>query len=177
MQLAINPRDFFPPGYYPWADEISSHGELIRKEADEWYDSAYTFLSAETKEKYKQLQLHIAAARMTSEAAVIPGEYLRPCNRWMIWIAVFNDTYELCTVKEMEEIRIQMVSVFRGRNPEIHENGLFHEAAIMRDEFTSFLPAEWIESFVERMNTYMKYGLMEECQYSRIGKTPPPCLF
>jgi len=92
----------------------------------------------------------------------------------MVWIAEFDDTYELCTV---EELRIQIISVLRGRNPQVQEDRLFHEAAIMRNEFMSFLPVKWMEQFIECMSTYIKYGFIEECQYSRIGKVPPPFLF
>ncbi|MBP2614931.1 terpene synthase family protein [Chryseobacterium jejuense] len=176
-KLTINPKDFFPPGYYPWADGISPPTELMKKAADDWYDNAYTFLTEEARERYKLQMLHMAAARMTPEALSIPDEHIIPCNRWMIWIAVFDDTYGLCPIKELEKIRIQMLSILQGRNPSVHENGLFHETAIMRNEFMSFLPDEWIQRFIERMSTYMKYGLMEECQYSRLGKIPPPYLF
>lgn len=173
----INPKFFFPLGYYPWTDDISSNVELMKQAADDWYDSAYLFLSADAKEKYKSQMLHVAAARMTTEALSIPCEQIRPCNRWMIWIALFDDTYGACSMEELEKIAIRVISVLKGRNPESHEEGLFHEAAIMRDEFMSFLPAEWMDRFVESMSTYIKYGLTEGCQYSRQGKIPPPCLF
>lgn len=39
----------------------------------------------------------------------------------MIWIAVFDDTQELCTVEEFEEIRKRMISVLRGRNPAAYQ--------------------------------------------------------
>jgi len=176
-KLTINPKDFFPSGYYPWTDEISSPTEVMKKAADDWYDNAYTFLSEEVRAIYKQQMLHIAATKMTPEASSIPNEHIRPCNRWMIWMAVFDDTYEFSPAEELEEIEIRIISVLRGRNPESHEEGLYHEAAIMRDEFISFLPTEWMEGFIESMSTYIKYGLTEECQYSRLGKIPPPCLF
>ncbi|MDP9960573.1 terpene synthase family protein [Chryseobacterium lathyri] len=176
-KLTINPKDFFPPGYYPWADGFSSPTELMKKAADDWYNHAYSFLSTEAKEKYKEQFLHVAASRMTSEAASIPDEHIIPCNRWMIWMTVFDDVYGLCSLEKLEKISIQINSIFQGRTPEAHEDGLFHEAAIMRNEFMSFLPEEWMLQFIENMNTYVKYGLIEECQYSRLGKIPPPYLF
>ncbi|MDH6253431.1 hypothetical protein M2347_003158 [Chryseobacterium sp. H1D6B] len=149
---------------------------LTPKDADDWYENAYTFLSVEAKEKYRRQMLSMSDARMVPEKSV-PYENSRLFKYSMIWIAVFENTYKHCTAKELEKIRIRMTSVLRGRNPEADENILFHQAVIIRDELSSYLSAEWMERFVKSMDTFMKYGLMEECQYSRAGKILPPYLF
>lgn len=173
-QPAFNPQEYLPHNYYPWPDQINPHVAQAEEEYHSWCEQGYAYLPEKAREKYKRMKLHYCTARMVPDLSY--GQLI-PCIRFLLFQAVYDDQLEYCTREEIEQSRERLVGIFRGDEPTAEENGLYHQAALIRDEYRAFMPPEWIDRFVEGFHRVTRYGAAEEAAFKTNIEVPPLVLF
>jgi hypothetical protein len=162
--------DYLPKGYCPWPDLISPDVEQMGKDMDGWIDKDYTFLTEKQREKYKKMRLHYCTARTAPHAVY---EQIIPCNRFMLFHVVMDDQLEHATPDEYRYRRERYMEIIRGGDPKPEEDALFHHLALLRDEHKAYMPAEWMDRFIEAFYRTFKYGIEIEGPY-KSASIPPP---
>lgn len=169
-----NPADYLPPGYYPWPNDLNTHIEQMGRDQALWIDTDYTYLSEKSREMYKRMKLHHCMGRMVPYANY---ERVTPCQRFLLFHTVFDDQLEFSTREEVSQYRERLVAIFKGAQPAPEENGLFRQAAIIRDEFLAFMPEVWMERFIEEFHRITRYGAEDEMRYKNSGTVPSLAYF
>lgn len=161
-------------GHYPFPDLISPHIDRLAKAYIEMIDTGCAFLSDSAREKYKRMRLDLTTARMFP----MPVDYerIRPCMIMMLWITVFDDYYEFCSYKELDELRERALTVLTGTE-QSPADPLDRLIATMRDEFRAFMPSDWMARFSKVFNEFMLYGMLEEVAFKEVHTPPPLSLF
>jgi hypothetical protein len=163
-----------PVPQYPWPTLTSPFAESDFPEEKEWYDSEYTFLSKETREKYKGHILAKCSAWMVP--ALSDRKSLLMVSRYLNYHTVFDDYFELCPVDKAKAYRDHLVEIVLGKQPNPDDIGLFHQAAKSMSEVRDTgMPAFWFERIAQEFYDYTTYGLIEETPYKLAGgKIFPP---
>lgn len=156
---------------YPWSVVPTPlmHSEFPDEPV--WYDTEYTFLSPETREKYKRHGLAQVTACMFPTASL---EQLEVVTRNIIFHTVFDDYYELCPAEQMAPIRDHLVGIIRGdEQPHTADIGLFREAAWIRDRCRALgMPQFWLGRLADTYHQYITYGMMEEAPHKLAKRFP-----
>ncbi|KAF3999472.1 terpene synthase family protein [Glaciimonas immobilis] len=145
---------------YPWPCITSSLEDALLEEEITWLDSDYDFLSDAAREKYKQHDLANLAVFVMPY--IRDYERLRPAARYVLWLSIFDDYYELCPVNELALIRDRYVNVILGKEPNSNDIGLLRQVAQFRKEVLNFMPSELLERVAMDFHDYVTYGMMEE---------------
>ncbi|WP_257667925.1 terpene synthase family protein [Parapedobacter tibetensis] len=169
-----NPSDYLPLNCYPWPNLINPHVDQMGKDMDAWIDNDYTFLTEKQREKYKKMRLHACTARMVPQASY---EQAMPCNRFMLFHVAMDDQLEHAPLEEIEHQRERFTAILKGDNLAPGENGLYRHAALLRDEYLVFMPAEWMERFTEDFYRTTRYGIEVETPYKKATRPPSLALF
>lgn len=151
------------PSGYPWPYEVGPFANDFNEEQAQWIDTDYTFMSERTREKYKRHGLAEATSWMFPAADT--RELLRPMVRFMIWLTLYDDYYEVCPVHELAVIRDHIMDVMMGAAPRTNDIGLIRQVALSREEFLPFVNDEWLERWAKSFYCYTTYGIMEETPY------------
>lgn len=159
-----------PVPKYPWSYFIGPFAESFYDEERQWIDTDYTFMSGPTRERYKRHGLVQAASYMFPAAKTM--EQLRPIARFMVWLTLYDDYYEVCPVDELEHIRDHIMDVMLGKAPEEGDIGLIRQVAKSREEFKPFVSDYWFERWAQNFYRYTTYGIMEETPY-KLSKQYP----
>lgn len=155
---------------YPWPYLVGPFVESFTQDEIDWYDTDFTFMSEATREKYKKHGLAQATSYMFPGADTI--EKIRPICRFMIWLTLYDDYYELCPVDELAVIRDRIMEVMLGASLKPDDIGLIRQVAYCRDEFRPYANNEWFDRWTQAFYRYTTYGLMEETPYKLSGKMP-----
>lgn len=148
---------------YPWPHEIGPFAQSFYEEQDEWIDKDYQFMSESTRTKYKKHGLVEAASYMFPAATTMAQ--IRPIARFMVWLTLYDDYYEVCPVKELADVRNHIMDVMLGQKPKPDDIGLIRQVALSREEFRPYVNDEWFERWTENFHAYTTYGIMEETPY------------
>ncbi|MDR6527526.1 hypothetical protein J2787_002918 [Chryseobacterium rhizosphaerae] len=173
-QYNYKSADYLPLGYYPWPDLINPHVDQMGRDMDFWIDNDYTFLTEKQREKYKRMKLQYRTARMLPQASY---EQVLPCNKFMLFYIVLDDQLEHASLEEIEYQRDRFTAILKGDNPGPDENGLYRHVALLRDEYLAFMPAEWMERFIEDFYRATRYGIEVETPYKAAARPPSLALF
>src|SRR5690606_25870164 len=99
------------------------------------------------REKYRQMNIGTLAAlcfpRVSSQAN------MQPLARWILWGIMLDDYYEPCTIQELQVIRQELMGILEGNQPGAQHNGIYHQAAVLRDELRALMPAHWMKRFIK----------------------------
>jgi len=148
---------------YPWDYKIAPFAESFYEEQNNWINTDYLFMSEATRTKYKKHGLVQAASYMFPAAKTM--EQMRPIARFMVWLTLYDDYYEVCPVKELAPIRDHIMDVMLGENPTSDDIGLLRQVALSRDEFRPYVNNNWFQRWAESFYDYTTYGIMEETPY------------
>lgn len=161
-----------PRPKYPWPTIISPLTYALDEEEKTWYDNDYSnFLPAESIKRYKRQNLVQDAAYMSPTTTNL--DHLRPIGRFMIYITVFDDTFEVTPLKEFIPVRDRVFEVMMGEDPGPNEIGILRQMAAARKEWLeNGMPQFWIERISTNFHHFMTYGMMEELPY-KLSKTYP----
>lgn len=166
----FDPKDYLPQGNYPYPDLINPNTEAMGEDQLRWIDTDYTYLTETQQQKYKNMKLHACLARMLPHVSL---ERITPCHRFILFQSVFDDQLEYKTKEEVNQVRARLVDIYRGANPTREENGLFRQAAIIREEFRAFMPDIWMERFADAFHRITRYGVADEASYKARKIAPP----
>ncbi|MEU5130403.1 terpene synthase family protein [Streptomyces mobaraensis] len=159
-----------PVPRYPWPWVPSPFKDHVLSAECHWYDTDYTFLSADTLEKYKRHGLTQVTAYIFPVDDV---EAVLLASRLLIFHTVFDDYFELCPATEMAAIRDHLIAVLLGEPPTPTDLGLFRQVAAVRDECRKAgMPDFWFERLADSFHRYITYGVMEEVPYKLAGVFP-----
>jgi len=148
---------------YPWPYEIGPFAESFYEEERDWINTDYQFMSEATRTKYKKHGLVQATSYMFPSATSI--EQIRPIARFMVWLTLYDDYYELCPVHELAGIRDHIMDVMMGHKPKSDDIGLVRQVALSREEFRPYVNDDWFQRWTESFFNYTTYGIMEETPY------------
>lgn len=155
---------------YPWAYKIAPFAELFYEEQNDWIDKDYQFMSEGTRIKYKRHGLVQAASYMFP--ATQSMEQMRPIARFMVWLTLYDDYFELCPVKELAPIRDHIIDVMLGEDPRPDDIGLLRQVAVSRNEFCPYVNDNWFQRWAKSFHDYTTYGIMEETPYKLAQQFP-----
>lgn len=158
-------------GHYPWPDLISTHIDRMEKEYYGMVDRELAFMSESAREKFKRFRLDITTARMFPMP--IAYERILPMMKFMLWITAFDDYYEYCSFKELDLLREYSLAVLTEAAEPSPDRHLENLIAQIRDEFSTFMPLEWMGRFAVVFNDFIQYGMLEEVSF-KAAHTPPP---
>lgn len=159
-----------PVLHYPWPYQIGPFAESFYEEQNNWINEDYQFMSEATRTKYKRHGLVQAASYMFP--AVTTMEQLRPIARFMVWLTLYDDYYEVCPVKELAGIRDHIRDVMTGAPVKPDDIGLLRQVALSREEFRPYVNDDWLERWAQSFYDYTTYGIMEETPY-KLGRQFP----
>ncbi|TZF93505.1 hypothetical protein FW781_17580 [Chryseobacterium panacisoli] len=148
---------------YSWAYKVAPFAESFYEEQNDWIDRDYQFMPEATRIKYKRNNLIQAASYMFPATKTM--EQMRPIARFMVWLTLYEDYYELCPVKELASVRDDIMNVMLGDNPRPGDIGLLRQVALSRDEFRPYVNDNWFQRWAESFHDYTTYGIMEETPY------------
>ncbi|MDN3692804.1 hypothetical protein QWZ06_11210 [Chryseobacterium tructae] len=100
---------------YPWSYEIGPFSQSFYEEETSWIDTDYQFMSESTRKKYKKHGLAEATSYMFPAASTI--EQIRPIARFMVWLTLYDDYYEVCPVNKLIDIRNHIMDIMMGEKP------------------------------------------------------------
>ena len=166
MQQQVN----IPVPHYPWPYAVGPFAGSFNEEEIQWIDTDYTFMSEDTRKMYKKHALAEATSYMFPAAGKM--ELLRPFVRFMLWLTIFDDYYELCPLHELRGIRDHVMDVMLGAPPEKDDIGLVRQVALSRDEFRPYANDYWFERWAKGFYRYITYGVMEETPYKHSDRYP-----
>ncbi|SEN71766.1 hypothetical protein SAMN04488505_11275 [Chitinophaga rupis] len=155
---------------YPWPYEIGPFSESFNEEEINWIDTDYTFMSEATRRKYKGHGLAQATSYMFPGATSI--EHIRPIARFMVWLTLYDDYYEVCPVNELADIRDHIIEIMLGGNPGPDDIGLLRQVALSREEFRPYVNNDWFQRWAQSFYDYTTYGIMEETPYKLSTQFP-----
>lgn len=159
-----------PALQYPWPYEVGPFSESFDEEQNDWLDTDYTFMSAATRLKYKRHGLVQAASYMFPGATSV--KQIRPIARFMIWLTLCDDYYEVCPVNEWAGIRDHIMNIMLGEDPRPDDIGLLRQVALNREEFRPYVNNDWFQRWAESFYDYATYGFMEETPYKLSKQFP-----
>ncbi|PWN71957.1 hypothetical protein C1631_004900 [Chryseobacterium phosphatilyticum] len=148
---------------YPWVYEIGPFSQSFYEEEADWIDTDYQFMSQATRTKYKKHGLVEAASYMFPAAST--KEQMRPIARFMVWLTLFDDYYELCPVDKLADVRDYIMDIMRGADPKPDDIGLMRQVALTRKEFQPYVNNDWFERWTKDFYRYTTFGIMEETSY------------
>ncbi|MPS65930.1 hypothetical protein [Chryseobacterium sp.] len=148
---------------YPWPYEIGPFSQSFYEEQSKWIDDDYQFMSEATRTKYKKHGLVEAASYMFPAAST--KEQLRPIARFMVWLTLYDDYYEVCPVNKLADIRDHIMDIMMGAQPKPDDIGLMRQVALSRQEFLPYANDNWFERWTKNFYDYTTYGIMEETPY------------
>ncbi|BAP31002.1 uncharacterized protein CHSO_1965 [Chryseobacterium sp. StRB126] len=148
---------------YSWAYKVAPFAESFYNEQNDWIDTDYQFISETTRTKYKRTNLVQAASYMFPATKTM--EQMRPIARFMVWLTLYEDYYELCPVKELASVRDDIMNVMLGEDPRPGDIGLLRQVALSRDEFRPYVNDNWFQRWADSFHDYTTYGIMEETPY------------
>jgi hypothetical protein len=154
---------------YPFHHLINPFQAFMVERTNHWIDNEYQIFSAPAREKYKQMNIGTLSAvcfpRVTNYL------HMQPLIRWILWGIMLDDYYEPCTSAELQIIQQELLAVLEGAQPEAGHNGIYHQAAAMRDELRAIMPDHWMKRFIRDQNTQFE-GMIMEAPY-KLGKRFP----
>lgn len=148
---------------YPWPHEIGAFSESFYEEERGWIDKDYQFMSEATRTKYKKHGLAQATSYMFPGATSL--EQIRPIARFMVWLTLYDDYYEICPVGKLAGIRDHIMDVMMGEKPKSDDIGLLRQVALSREEFRPYVNNDWFRRWANSFFRYTTYGIMEETPY------------
>lgn len=148
---------------YPWPYEIGPFSQSFYEEQNNWIDTDYQFMSEVTRTQYKKHGLVEAASYMFPAAST--KEQIRPIARFMVWLTLFDDYYELCPVDKLADIRDHIMDIMLGEKPKAGDIGLIKQVALSRQEFIPYVNDDWFIRWTKNFYNYATYGVMEETPY------------
>ncbi|GAA4152986.1 hypothetical protein GCM10022217_08230 [Chryseobacterium ginsenosidimutans] len=166
----FNPQDYLPLNYYPWPNRINPFSEQVGIELNKWIDNDYTSLTLKQREKYKKMGFHLCTGRM---APTISYEQMIPCTRFLAQIVILDDQLEFLSREAAKLALDRLIEILKGSEPLNDEKSWFHQMAIIRDEFSALMPAEWMAQFAKTLQRCVKYGAEEEMPYKSTKSSPP----
>lgn len=162
------PHKFPVPGY-PFVNLISPLADLMVKNVNHWIDTSYQLFSVPAREKYRQMNIGTLAALCFPRVA--SNRNMEPLARWILWGIMLDDYYEPCSIQELQVIRQQLMGILEGSQPSPQHNGIYHQAAALRDELRALMPAHWMERFIKNQNTQFE-GMILEAPYKLTRRFP-----
>ncbi|MEU5130401.1 terpene synthase family protein [Streptomyces mobaraensis] len=158
---------------YPWPTIDSPLADALDEETFRWYDEDYAdmFPDPADRERYRKQLLSRVTPYMFPTTDDI--DRLRPAARWMNYITLMDDFFDLTPAEEIAPLRDRIYQVMTGRDdPGPDELGLLRQMAAAREEFRRYAPQSWIERMALSYWQYIHYGLMEEIAFRRQGVYP-----
>lgn len=165
----FNPQEYLPLGYYPWPDLLNPNVAQMEIDMNTWIDHDYAYLPESARRKYKKMGFHLCTARMVPTATY---QQTIPCNRFVLNFVVMDDQMEFATIEEKKRDCDRAIQILQGAIPTSDENGMFQHLALIRDEYKSFMPSEWMERFIENLSRCFKYGVQEETSFKLAKQIP-----
>lgn len=159
----------FPVPSYPFDHRISPLQQLMIASTHHWIDSDYRMYSAPAQEKYKQMNIGTLTALCFPR--VTDPRHMEPLARWILWGIMLDDYYEPCTPGELQVIREELIGILEGDEPKVQQNGIYHQAAAMRDNLQALMPDHWMNRFIKDQDTQLE-GMIMEAPY-KLGKRFP----
>ncbi|WPO89275.1 terpene synthase family protein [Chryseobacterium sp. HR92] len=148
---------------YPWPYEVGPFSQLFYEEQNHWIDTDYQFMSEGTRNEYKKHGLVEAASYMFP--AAMTKEQIRPIARFMVWLTLYNDYYEVCPTHKLVGIRDYIIDIMMGASPKANDIGLIRQVALTRQEFIPYVNDTWFQRWAKNFYNYTTYGIMEEASY------------
>lgn len=148
---------------YPWPYEMAPFSQSFYEEQADWIDTDYQFMSEATRAKYKRHGLVEAASYMFPAAGSM--EQIRPIARFMVWLTLYDDYYELCPINKLADIRNHIMDVMMGAKPRADDIGLIRQVALSRQEFLPYVNDDWFQRWTKNFHNFTTYGIMEETPY------------
>ncbi|GEN74055.1 terpene synthase family protein [Chryseobacterium lathyri] len=158
-----------PKPTYPWPTIQSPIADSFADEVLSWYDKDYTFTSQEAVKRYKKQNMSQVATYM--QPTTINIDHMRPLVRFVMYITIFDDYFELAPLHELRSVRDRIFEVMMGDDPNPNEIGLYRQMAAARKEWLlQGMPQFWIERISTNFYDYITYGVMEETPF-KLAKT------
>jgi len=166
---------YLPYGCYPWPNLVSPHLKRMGRDMEHWIDTDYTDLTGSARETYKRMRLHACTAHMLPTTSY---EQIVPCNRFMLLYVVVDDQLENATFDEVERRTRRIVKIMReDKPPDAYDNGIDRQTAHIREEHGAYLPAHWMEWFIDEWEYTLIYGVGAETPYKLAHRPPPLATF
>lgn len=162
--------------HYPFPDEISPYAAPLKEEMDQWLTNGFSAFPAGLREKYKSSNLGNVIARSFPRTATY-GQ-LRAGGRYLLWATMLEDQHMHTTAETLQQVFARATAILRGEAPPAGDDGIYHQAAITRQEFLTLAPFEgWMERFIATFTDYYLNGLVEAHRFMASGQFPPLPLF
>jgi hypothetical protein len=158
---------------YPWPTIDSPLSGALDEETFRWYEEDYAdmFPNPGDREIYRKQLLSRVTPYMFP--TIHDVDRLRPTARWMQYITLMDDFFDLTPAEEFTPLRDRIYLVMTGRDdPRPGELGMLSQMAAAREEFRRYVPQFWIDRMALSYWQYMHYGLMEEIAFRRRGIYP-----
>ncbi|HVI46519.1 MAG TPA: hypothetical protein VM802_16705 [Chitinophaga sp.] len=151
---------------YPFRDLKNQQAEKIEAESKTWLNNDYTsmpeaFLQKKKHYKYQQTNVGHMGARMYPFATF---EKLKPIVRFLLWGLINDDLYEDCPVSELQAVRERTIAVLKGYPVLQHDNSLFDQLKLQREEMLSFMPYYWMNRYIHSIDRGFE-GMQLEAYY------------
>jgi glycolate oxidase len=162
--------------HYPFPNEVSPYAARLKEEMDQWLTNGFSSLPADLRNKYKSSNLCNAVARSFPRTATY--EQLRATGRYLLWATMAEDQHKHTSAGTLKDLCACITAIFRGEATHADDDGIYHHAAITRQEFLALAPFEgWIERFIESFTDYYMNGLVEAQRLMTSGQFAPLPLF
>jgi len=164
----------FPIPPAPFNGGMNMHEALLRNEMNSFIDDM-EFLSPQAKEKFKQQELGLCAARALP--FVTDPQRLRPFNQLICFLVMIDDVYDYSSKTDLFYIAERGQQILNGSGTNQSDNGIFRLMAKMRADLLAFVPEEWVGELAASFYDFVRYGVAEEKPYKFAQECPPLPLF
>lgn len=154
---------------YPFPSLNNNNAEPIKEWTDNLVKNEYTFLPDKMRAKYILSNFGYITARCLPH--IVNFEQVLPCARFMLWGTVLDDYYEFYKEDQLDKLKNGVVDILRGKNPTREDHFFFHEAKVIRDELSAFMPSNWMSRFTENVQIYLK-SMQWEVPYKKANNFP-----
>lgn len=176
METSISADEFYaglqqlPKPHYPFPDFIHPDFQQQREEYYRWIDRDYFFHSKEAREKHKQHNLVDIASR---GCPFLTLAELRPLASLAANGAMMDDYLDRCSQQEMNEVRIQIMALLNGDNPnEPTDNGIFYQFWVLKQDCIKCgMPDRLYTKFIKSIHDLL-IGYSDEKVYYRTNTIP-----
>jgi hypothetical protein len=163
----MNPR--FKAPLYPFEAIINPGVDVFIQYTNYWIDNDYHIFSASARDKYKQMNIGALAALCFP--VVTHFASIQPLARWILWGIMLDDYYEPCSVSELQDIRRHLMAILEGKQPGPQDNGIYRQAAALRDDLKALMPDTWMKRFIVHQDTQLA-GMIQESPYKLDKRFP-----
>jgi len=158
-----------PVPVYPFKKITNPNVDVFIQHTNHWIDMDYHIFSTSAREKYKQMNIGTLAALCFP--LVAPNSRIQPLVRWILWGIMLDDYYEPCSISELQDIRQRLIAILEGEQPKLWDNGIYWQAAALRDDLKALMPDHWMERFIVHQDTQLE-GMILESPYKIAGCSP-----